>query len=92
MEFQDGEWWRYRFERGELAPWRSRDPDLAIIATTVLLGDTVLVGQPPSELFDPVPPADLIDAFTEGIPGMLEDVPSDTRNLVLTLARICAAS
>ena len=53
-----------------------------------LLDDTVLVGPPPSELFDPVPPADLIDAFTEGIPGMLEDVHSDTRNLVLTLARI----
>jgi streptomycin 3"-adenylyltransferase len=88
MEFQYGEWWRERFVRGELEPWASRDPDLAIILTMVLLADATLLGPPPSEVFDPVPPADLIDAFTEGIPGMLSDVHSDTRNLVLTLSRI----
>jgi predicted nucleotidyltransferase len=88
LELQYGEWWRERYERGELEPWRTNDPDLAILVTMVLLADTTLAGPPPSQVFEPVPWADLEDAFTEGIGGMLEDIGNDTRNLVLTLARI----
>lgn len=88
MELQFGEWWREGYERGELEPWRTNDPDLAILITMVLLSDATLSGPPPSEVFDPVPTADLDDALTEGIGGMLEDLGNDTRNLVLTLARI----
>jgi predicted nucleotidyltransferase len=89
IDFQYGEWWRGEFQRGELEPWpSSTDPDLAIIVTMVLLGEATLTGPSPSEVFEPVPDADLIDALVEGIGGLIEDIDSDTRNVVLTLARI----
>jgi hypothetical protein len=89
MEFQYGEWWREEFQRGELEPWpSSTNPDLAIIVTMALLGDATLAGPPPAEVFDPVPSADLIDALVAGIGALVDDIDWDTRNVVLTLARI----
>ncbi len=53
-----------------------------------LLGDVALAGPPASEVFDAVPRADFVDALLAGIPGLVADLHSDTRNVVLTLARI----
>jgi predicted nucleotidyltransferase len=89
MDFQYGEWWREEFERGKLEPWPSgANPDLATIVTMVLLGEATLAGPPPSEVFDPVPSADLTDALVAGVGALLDDIDWDTRNVVLTLARI----
>ena len=89
MDFQYGEWWRERFARGELEPWPSRaNRDLAPLVTMVLLGDETLVGRSPSEVFDPVPHADFVDALIAGIDALINDIDSDTRNVILTLARI----
>jgi len=87
-DFQYGDWLRSEFERGNLSPWETPNPDLAPVITMVRLGDRPLFGPPPRELFDPVPPSDLNRAIVEGIPGLLDDLDSDTRNVVLTLARI----
>jgi len=87
-DFQYGDWLRSEFERGNLSPWETPNPDLASVITMVRLGDRPLFGPPPRELFDPVPPRDLNRAIVEGIPGLLDDLDSDTRNVVLTLARI----
>ena len=73
--------------------WRSTSepgpsPDLAPLLTMVLLGDRALLGPPPAEVLDPVPADDLRRAIVEGIPGLLADLDTDTRNVLLTFARI----
>jgi predicted nucleotidyltransferase len=89
MDFQYGDWWRSEFERGEVEPWPSAtNPDLASLVRMVLLADTPLVGPPAAEILEPVPRRDYVDALVHGIDGLLETIESDTRNVVLTLARI----
>jgi predicted nucleotidyltransferase len=64
------------------------NPDLAPLLTLVLRGNRPLFGPPPAEVLDPVPPADLRRAIVAGVPALLGDLEWDTRNVVLTLARI----
>lgn len=89
-DFQYGEWWRESLVRRDPERFEPvTDPDLAILVTMVLMGDSPLLGPPALGLFDPIPRADFVDALLDsGIPGMLDDLESDTRNMVLTLARI----
>jgi hypothetical protein len=63
-------------------------PDLAPLITMVLQANHPLFGPPPADLLDPVPHADLRRAIAEGVPGLLADLDGDTRNVVLTLARV----
>lgn len=86
-EFQYGEWLRDEFERGEL-PRPAPNPDLAVLITMVLRGGAALFGPPPETVFDPVPGEDVERALTAGVPELLAGLESDTRNAVLTLARI----
>ena len=88
IDFLYGDWMRADFERGNLTPWESPNPDLAPVITMVRAGNRALFGPPPAEFFDPVPVADLRRAIVEGIPGLLDDLDSDTANVVLTFARI----
>jgi predicted nucleotidyltransferase len=89
MDFQYGDWWRSEFERGETEPWGSAtNPDLASLIRMVLLADTALYGPSPKEIFDPVPRRDYVASLLNGVDGLLEDLEWDTRNVVLTLARI----
>ena len=92
-DFQYGDWWRDRFEAGELEPWAEpTDPDLASLITLVLHADRALLGPPPTEVFDPVPRADYVEALRTCVRDVLADLRAgsedDTRNYVLTLARI----
>ncbi|HEY8479664.1 MAG TPA: aminoglycoside adenylyltransferase family protein [Spirillospora sp.] len=86
-DFQYGEWLRGAFERGRVPP-PGPDPDLALLVTTVLLADRPLAGPPPARVLDPVPRGDLVRAMTDAVPDLLADLDGDTRNVVLTLARI----
>ncbi|MEW1929616.1 aminoglycoside adenylyltransferase family protein [Streptomyces sp. NPDC088360] len=86
-EFQYGEWLREEYERG-LLPSPVLSPDLAPLIAMVLLADTPLAGPPPGQVLAPVPPDDLARAIVAGVPDLLADLASDTRNAVLTLARI----
>ncbi|MGW5671146.1 aminoglycoside adenylyltransferase family protein [Micromonospora sp. NPDC003776] len=88
-EFLYGEWLRDEYAGGG-APRPEPTPDLAPLITMVLRGNTPLVGPPPAELLDPVPAADLARAIVAGIPGLLADLDDDTRNVLLTFARIWA--
>lgn len=88
MEFQYGDWWRGEFERGDVTPWESPNPDLALQLEMVLQADQPLFGPPPSEVLDPIPPADVRRAMLDGIPSLLSDLDGDERNVVLTFARI----
>jgi predicted nucleotidyltransferase len=86
-EFLYGEWLRKEFERG-VVPEPAPIPDLAPLITMVLLGNAAWSGPPPAEVLAPVPHADLRRAIVAGVPELLADLESDTRNVLLTLARI----
>jgi predicted nucleotidyltransferase len=86
-DFLYGEWLRQEFEAGG-PPQPEPMPDLALLVTMVLAGDHPLTGPPPAQILDPVPHADLVRATVAGIPGLLQDIEDDTRNVLLTLARV----
>ena len=89
VEMQYGEWLRDDYERGFI-PEPGPSPDLAPLITMALAGGHPLAGPPPADVLHPVPPEDLRRAIVEGVPGLLADLDDDTRNVVLTLARIWA--
>ncbi|GKQ36546.1 aminoglycoside adenylyltransferase family protein [Streptomyces sp. A012304] len=86
-DFLYGDWLRADFERG-VVPAPAPSPDLAPLLTMTLLGDTPLYGPPPAELLDPVPYDDLVRGITAGVPELMGELAGDTRNVLLTLARV----
>ncbi|WP_407705748.1 aminoglycoside adenylyltransferase domain-containing protein [Streptomyces niveiscabiei] len=87
-DFLYGDWLRGEFESGVL-PVPEASADLAPVLTMVLQGNAPLLGgPPPSALLDPVPHADLLRGITAGVPDLMADLEHDTRNVLLTLARI----
>ena len=88
LELQYGEWMRDAFEAGERAPWPSVSPDLAVAVTMVRQSGRALIGPPPGQLLDPVPRPDLVRSMTDELPALLGDLEDDTRNVLLTLARM----
>lgn len=86
-DFLYGDWLREQFEAGDL-PKPQPMPDLALVIPLTLAGNRPLASPPPARLLDPVPPADQVRGSVAGIPDLLDDLPGDTRNVVLTLARI----
>lgn len=86
-DFLYGEWLRDELQAGR-APQPGPMPDLALLITMILAGDHPLAGPSPAEVLDPVPRADLVRASVAGIPDLLDDLDGDTRNVLLTFARI----
>jgi streptomycin 3"-adenylyltransferase len=78
-DFLYGDWLRDELASGG-GPGPQPTPDLALLISMVLAGDRPLLG--------PVPPADLVRGSVAGIPDLLSDLAEDTRNVVLTFARI----
>jgi predicted nucleotidyltransferase len=92
FDFHFSELWRTEFESGRVEPWRnSTNPDLASAITMALVGETVLLGPPPAEVFDPVPRGDYIEAILRDTETVDAFLSWDTRNVVLTLPRIWSA-
>jgi predicted nucleotidyltransferase len=89
FDFQYGDWLRSEFESGNVEPWPTTvNPDLAMLITMVMLTNTPLFGPPPVEIFDPVPNGDLLSAMIDDLDIVRGGLDSDTRNAILTLARI----
>ncbi|MGA4991359.1 aminoglycoside adenylyltransferase domain-containing protein [Nonomuraea bangladeshensis] len=86
-DFLFGEWLRDELQTGG-PPRPGPMPDLALLLTVALAGARPLTGPPLARLLDPVPHADLIRASVAGIPELLAELNDDTRNVLLTLARI----
>lgn len=86
-DFLYGEWLRNEFKASG-PPQPQPTPDLALLVTMVLAGDHPLIGPPPARVLDPIPRTDLVRASVAGIAGLLDDLDGDTRNVVLTFARI----
>jgi predicted nucleotidyltransferase len=90
LEMQYGDWWRPEFAAGDWSPWTSPSADLAVLLTSVRARGVPLFGPAPVELLDPVPQEDLDRAVRDVIPELLPglETQDDTRNSLLTLARI----
>ncbi len=86
-ELQYGQWDRARYLAG-FVPGPEPEPDLAVLITAALAADRAVVGPSPAALLAPVPPQDLRRSVVAGVPGLLADLEPDTRNVLLTLARI----
>jgi streptomycin 3"-adenylyltransferase len=89
VELQYGEWLRADALAGTLEP-RPASPDAAILLTMVRDEGQSLLGPPATVLLDPVPSADVRRAIREEMAPILEDLETDTRNVLLTLARMWA--
>ncbi len=89
FDFQYGDWLRDEFESGNIEPWESKVmPDLAILMTQVLLSSQILIGPEPAQIVPQVPYPDFIHAMVDELPSLVASLDSDTRNVILTLARI----
>ncbi|MFO2743702.1 aminoglycoside adenylyltransferase family protein [Legionella pneumophila serogroup 1] len=89
FDFQYGEWLRESFEKGGIAPCSSSEmSDLAIIVTQVLLKSKTLYGSEPEQLLAPVPYHDFMKAMLGDLDRLVDDLEDDTRNVLLTIARI----
>ncbi len=88
MDFGSGEWLRGRFDAGDAKPWRSPNPDLAVLIAQVRLTGRPLIGPPANDVLPEIPPTDLRRAMTDEIESLVGDLETDTANVLLTLARI----
>ncbi|HAT2049056.1 TPA: DUF4111 domain-containing protein [Legionella pneumophila] len=89
FDFQYGDWLRKQFESGIIEPWPTKEmPDLAILITQVLLSSKTLLGADPDQLLCKVPYKDFIIATTDALQNLMSELNSDTRNVLLTFARI----
>lgn len=89
FDFLYGDWLRKEFEAGNVEPWPTKQiTNLAIVITQILLSHKTLYGSHPDQLLAPVPYHDFITASTSEVDSLLSDFDWDTRNVLLTLARI----
>lgn len=86
-EFIYGEWLRDEFEKGQVQE-PTFNPDLAIVLAQVRKNSVSLFGPHASDLLDSVPMTDIRRAIMESLPGLIEGIKGDERNVILTLARM----
>ncbi len=86
-DFLYGEWLRAEYESGKV-PQPEPMPDLALLLHMTRAGGNPLSGPRPTAVLDPVPRADLVRASVAGVPDLVDDLDDDTRNVLLTFARI----
>ncbi len=87
QEYMYGEWLRAQFEQGAI-PAPEHNPDLAILLAQVRRYNISLYGPAAADVLAPVPMADIRKAMRESLPGLLDWLKGDERNVILTLARM----
>jgi streptomycin 3"-adenylyltransferase len=90
-QYQYGEWLRDDFDRGWI-PQSQPAPDLAIALSLARQHSVALVGKDAAHLLKPIPAADLRRALKDCLPGLLNNLKGDERNVLLTLARMWATA
>jgi predicted nucleotidyltransferase len=89
FDFQYGEWLRSEFESGNIDPSPTKiRADLALLITQVLLASRVVYGSEPGQLLAQVPYEDFMTAMTVELDSLRNHLDADTRNVLLTLARV----
>ncbi len=86
-EFIYGEWLRDELEKGQIQE-PTYDPDLAIVLAQARKNSVSLFGPAASDLLEPVPMTHIRRAIKESLPGLIEGIKGDERNVILTLARM----
>lgn len=86
-EFIYGEWLRDELEKGQIQE-PTYDSDLAIVLAQVRKNSVSLFGPDASDILEPVPMTDIRRAIRESLPGLIEGIKGDERNVILTLARM----
>ena len=88
MELQYGEWLRDAFLAGLIEPEPAGNPDLGVLITMVRQMGRALIGPAATGILDAVPRADLVRGMVDSLPSLVDDLADDTRNVLLTLARM----
>lgn len=88
LDLQYGEWLDDADMEAAIARGSIESPDLAVVLEMVRTAGHSLVGPPADEVLDPVASADLVRAMVDEVPSLLDDLKDDTRNVLLTLARM----
>ncbi len=89
FDFQYGEWMRDSFLKGEIEESQANETnDLAFMVTMLFLRSQTLWGEDPEMLLDRVPYGDFMRSMLNGLQHLYEGLESDTRNVLLTYARI----
>lgn len=89
IDLQYGDWLRSEYEKGNFEPSPTPlSPDLALLITMVLDAETALFGPLPASVFEPVPHEHVLKAMVSDIDRLRSDIGSDTRNVILTFARM----
>lgn len=89
FDFHYGDWMRKDFESGNSTPWSTTImPSLALLITQVLLASKTVFGPKPEKLLASVPYENFITATVKEINTLKSEIETDTRNVLLTLARV----
>ena len=87
-DLQYGEWLDDDQLQAAVEDGPIENPDLGVVVEMVRSIGRPLIGPPASEVLDPVPRADVVRAMLDEVPSLLDDLADDTRNVLLTLARM----
>jgi len=88
QDAQYGEWLTDAELSAQVRRGPVASPDLAVLITMLRQTSHVYLGPPAEDVLDPVPHDDLVRATLDAIPNLLADLEDDTRNVLLTLARM----
>ena len=86
-DFLYGEWLRQDYLAGHLAE-RATDSNLPVLITSARQHAIHLSGPAVRELLQPVPERDRNQSLHDGLPGLVDSLVGDERNVLLTLARM----
>lgn len=86
-EYMYGEWLRDELEAGML-PEACYDFDIAILLWQARQHSRVLYGEQAEKRIPPISKGDVRKAIAYSIPGLLDSIKGDERNVLLTLARM----
>jgi streptomycin 3"-adenylyltransferase len=86
-EFTYGEWLRAAFEAGQ-RPLPTVHPDHTLVLAQARETAVVLRGPPAPDLLPAIAPEQVRQAMRDALPALLDDLRADTRNVLLTLARM----
>lgn len=86
-ELMYGEWLRQGYAQGHI-PGQVCDPDLTLVLANARDQAMALLGPRAQDLLPHIPTANIHQAIHDAMPALVETLPGDERNVLLTLARM----